>query len=273
MLTIERERPGQTLNYVFGKIQLPRVGGSASRELKFGWDTSGYPAATTDGRTISPYGQDMARKIRLTTFPLEEAQADYTPVASEFAAYAKPFDRPDQGNQFTEDTLNIAVTNEVGAVSFIKVKELDLLKSILVGQIETVIGRSKSYTLLIPDDETQKLHILLFSPGNHSSNEFKYRTFLLNTITTLAGVDRNQNPPDQKGYVAVFRAAIKAAVDNKVGTYEATGAEKVAIKLGILKQMDLSGNDRFTYFTVEQFRYVIQRFNEVVGARFARGKV
>jgi hypothetical protein len=272
MPIVEREpRPEKPLDYVFGKVSFARRGRGS--EIVFGWNTEGFPFATSDQRRITAHGQEMSRGIDAVQMPFDASVASYTPVAYEFAEIAKPLDKPDQGRQFTEDTLNLAVTDESGGVKFIAVSELSFLNSILKGQVEWTIGGYKQYTLVVPDAASQKVNIILFSPGQSPSNEFAYRTFLLKTIKTLSEVDRNQNPPDQKGYVAVVNGVIADLVRKGYGDRRETEMDKIMIKLGVLGETKVSGGDRITYLNVDQYRFVIEEFQKIVSDRFQRGKI
>jgi len=267
----EQNRINEPVEYVFGAVQWPRGGRGSS--LYFGWDAKGYPRLTTEGRMLTSRGRDMLSGNSLTPFPFDAGVSGYTPKVFEFAEMPQPIDNLDDGNRFTEDVVNIACFDETGAVKFIGVKELTLLDAVIRGQINWMIGGKESYSLMIPDAETNSLNIILFGPEGNPTNELSYRTFLLKTIRTLALIDRKQIPPDQKGYMDVLRAVIRD-LNSKAASRDNTGAiTKIATDLGILEESDASGSGRIAYLSVNQFRYVIEKYHEVVGQSFATGKV
>jgi hypothetical protein len=268
----EQNRSGRPLEYVFGATQMQGERGRV-RNLYVGWNLDGHPFATSDVRMLTTNAREMLRDNAPTPFPFDQNLARLTPSAFEFAEMAKPVDNPDSGRQFTKDIVSIACTDEFGKINFIEVNELLLMNAILKGQLEWNVGGIKSYSLMIPDEQIGKLNFILFSPEDAPSNEFGYRTFLLKVIKTLALIDRKQIPPDQKGYVRVLKAAMtyleQRAAEAKV---EPKGLAKIGLDLGILEETQREDQNQLAYLSVEQFRYVIQRYQDIVSQSFSRGK-
>lgn len=275
MVRIVEQEPAQSnkpLEYVFAAVQMPSPRGRA-QNIFVGWATDGRPTLTANTRLLTPNAHEMLSGNVMTPFPFDAAQARFTPQAYEFAEMAQPIDNPDRGRQFTEDIVSISGTDGAGAVKFLQIEELDLLDAIMRGQIDWNIGGVKSYTLLIPDIQTETNNFMLFSPGDQPSNDMTYRTFLLKTIKTLTTIDRRQSPPDQKGYMAVLRAVV-ANLEAKAAARKAekSGLERIALDLGIMQEAESGASNQLAYLNVDQLRYVIGKFQEVVTQSFIDGK-
>jgi len=267
----EKDQSNKQLDYVFGVIQKP-----ASRGQKFiiGWDGDGNPSVgvTANERgAITQKGYETRGRNAVLEFPLGSDVSTLTPKAFEFLEMSKPIDNRDSGNQFTEDVVNIACANGIGATSFLPVKELTLLNAIMGGQITWNIGNTPSYSLMIPDQDAGTLNFVLFSPGNNPSNELMYRTFLLRVIKTLATIDRNQVPPDQKGYMDVIRAVIQKLEEKTAGDRaHANPLEKIKVDLGMLEEA--KGAALLSTLPVDDLRIVIKNFKTVVEESFTNGR-
>lgn len=241
--------------------------------LYVGWGLDGHPVLTTNSRLLTQNAHDMLSGNVAIPFPFDADQASFTPQALEFAEMAQPIDNPDEGRNFTEDVVSVSCTNGKGSVQFIQIKELTLLDAIMRGQLEWQIGGVRSYSLIVPNTDTGTLDFVLFSPGDASSNELAYRTFLLKTIKTLATIDRKQIPPDQKGYMDVLRAAV-ANLEEKARSRQSPvgGVTKIMGDLGILQEVEVKTTNQLAYLSVNQLRYIIQKCQEVVSRSFVTGK-
>lgn len=258
-----------SLEYVFGRIRVPGGGG----DVFIGWNTEGYPALVRGARKITEYGRRMIADRDALAFPLDSSVAEYTPVALEFAQVGAAKDNQDRGLEFTEDVVNIACTDGQGRVKWVSVKELTLLDSILNGQITWQIGGENFYSVIIPVEENQTLNFILFSPGQESSNELAYRTFLLQVIKSLTELDGKQNPPDQKGYKDVIRAVV-AKLEDRVRQRDANqgGIKAIAMRLGVLEEIRGVGAQELKYLPLEDLREILRVSQTTVEESFRQGK-
>ena len=263
----------QKLDYVFGVIQKPA---SRGKNFIIGWDISGNPVVkltVREDEAITRKGYETRGRNAVLEFPFSREIAEFTPRALEFLEMAKPQDNADQGRQFTEDVVNIACANGTGSTSFLQVKERVLLGAIMDTQLTWGIGNPprSSYSVAIPEEETGTLNFLLFSPGNGASNEFAYRRFLLGVIKTLATIDRNQNPPDQKGYVYVVEQVVQKLESLAQAERSQAGVlEKIQMEMGVLDQ--IRGVALLNTLPVDGLRVVLRNFKNVVDESFANGK-
>ena len=272
-MQIEQERHDseQKLDYVFGVIQKPA---SRGKNFIIGWDISGNPVVkltVREDEAITRKGYETRGRNAVLEFPFSREIAEFTPRALEFLEMAKPTDNRDVGNQFTEDIVNIACANGTGSTSFLQVKERVLLGAIMDAQLIWGIAGRPSYSVAIPDEETGTLNFLLFSPGSAASNEFAYRRFLLGVIKTLATIDRNQNPPDQKGYVYVVEQVVqKLEALAEAERSQAGVLEKIQMDMGVLDE--IRGVGLVNTLPVDGLRVVLRNFRGVVDQRFAAGR-
>lgn len=268
-----RDQSNKSLDYVFGVIQKP---GSRGQNFIFGWDGDGNPSLAVktlaqEGSAITRKGHDTRGRNTVVAFPLDRELAGLAPKAFEFLEMAKPIDNRDAGTQFTEDVVNIACANGIGATSFLAVKELTLLKSIMDSQVTWQIGDHPSYSLIIPDQDAGTLNFVLFSPGSNPSNELTYRTFLLRVIKTLAVIDRNQNPPDQKGYVYVVQEVVRTLEElAQRERSQASPLQKIQMEMGLLDE--IRGVALLNTLPVDKLRIVLREFKKVAEQSFAAGR-
>ncbi|QQG41827.1 MAG: hypothetical protein HYV90_00745 [Candidatus Woesebacteria bacterium] len=258
-IEIETRQPNRQLNYVFGLVQVAGRGGRG-QILHFGWDEAGYPTVVTNRRLLTSNAGEMERGVDPQPLTLTTEELSFTPVAFDFTEMSRPIDNRDNGNQFSEDVLSLACVNTSGEIEIIEVEELDLLKAILEKQINWGSGESESYSLIIPQSESQRLSIILFDPAGNPSNELAYRSFLLKVINALSEIDEKQNVADQKGYSDLVTNAIADAELNKIGD-SADGRGKIA-----------NPSDRIAYLNLVQLRYLIQRFYDEASESFANGR-
>lgn len=266
----EKDQSNKQLDFVFGVVEKPA---SRGQKFIFGWDGDGNPSLWVTAReadAITRTGYNTRGANAVLEFPLDREVVAYTPKMFEFMEMSKPLDNADRGNDFTEDVVNIACANGIGATSFLAVKELTLLDSIMKGQVEWSIGEVPSYSLIIPDAETQTLNFVLFSPGNEASNELSYRTFLLGVIKTLAKIDREQNPPDQKGYMDVVREAVRVLEEKAARERSASPIDKIRMDLRLLNEA--RGAERLMFLGVDELRLILQNYQVVAEESFAAGR-
>lgn len=267
----ERDQSNKKLDFVFGVIQKPS---SRGKNFIIGWDTDGNPSmhvVSEERDAISQRGLVTRGRNQIIDFPYDAETSRLTPKVFEFLEMSKPVDNRDTGSQFTEDVVNIACANGIGATSFLAVKELTLLTAIMEGEISWTIGGVPSYSLIIPDADTNTLNFVLFSPGDHPSNDFAYRNFLLRVIKVLASIDRNQVPPDQKGYMNVVEGVVEILEAKAEGEKLKTNVlEKIQAELGLLDE--IRGVGLLRTLPVDKLRIVVQNFKTVAEESFEAGR-
>jgi hypothetical protein len=266
----ETDQSNKKLNYVFGVVEKPS---SRGQKFIFGWDEIGNPSlflTAREDQAITRQGYNTRGANAVVEFPLDPEYATYAPKIFEFMGMAKPIDNADRGSQFTEDVVNIACANGIGSTSFLAVKELTLLDSIIKGQISWDINGIPSYSIVIPDENTETLNFILFSPGTNPSNELSYRTFLLSVIKVLAKIDREQVPPDQKGYMDVVRDAVGVLEAKAARERAVSPLNKIRMDLGLLNEV--GGVERLMFLGVDDLCLVLQNYQIVAEESFAAGR-
>lgn len=188
--------------------------------LFVGWDKNGNPTTSTDQSSLSEQARTSYGITKAVSFPHDRDLASLPLVPVEFVGASKPFDRKDiSDDELTQDILTYWVSRGGGATEQIQVQELDLLEGILNGQVvwedfnehalvsdsdEKITGQNM-YTLFLPlksQDGEQAMYLMMFKPPmKNESNESMYKQFLVQTLTALAKIDKDQPEEHRKGYL------------------------------------------------------------------------
>jgi hypothetical protein len=244
----ENEPTGVKIAHLCAALQLTKEDQSRFRKYPYqpepdmvfiGWDEDGRPLALREtfvlGRKLSCLDENSMENFRrskaINIGEQDEYEAinrlfesDLPIVAVNFKSVGKPFDRPDKGNQKTQDQMIINVAGFEGNMFPIQMDEIDFLDSVINGQISwdnlnpdtrinsdrDVIRSSTMYSLTFsgesPDGKQVQYVVLCPNPMpfGDETNDDAFKLFLFRSFLKLVKIDQNQPEEGKKGYEQIW---------------------------------------------------------------------
>lgn len=270
--------PTKRIDFLFASVQMPGERGRGPY-IFAGWNADESPVLTVARNAREAMlGNEAFGDLDANppvAFMYGEEVRGYTPRVLEFREIGQSVDNRDTRTRFVEDMITITGVDTNGDIQFPQIKELTLLDAILRGQITSKFNGSDSYTVCVPDDETQSLYFVLFKPpADAASNEFIYRRFLLRVIKSLVELDHHQQPPDQKGYIHVMQAVAAKLLEQQQtrNDQSMTPEKKLLIEIGLEGKEEKTAQQLIAQASVVRLRYIVELLLQSAQTTFTAGR-